>query len=812
MLRLQTLVLVCAVMLVPGFARAASYTWTGTTSLDWATAGNWTPAGVPGAADAVTIGSNKVVTAAANYTVSALTLESGSTLQGAGNITVTNTFTSYDATLDGLGMITVAAGGTTEIFNNSGGAKFKKRFKNSGWMNVNGGNMSLGADFENAVGGTVEIKNDAAIQWMGAVRPKISNAGTFKKSSGTGTMTITANFVNTGTVIAGAGTLRFDADYTQTAGTTTLNGGEIRTSSALNINGGILNGIGTIEGNVVNNASFKPGHSPGITTINGNYTQGATGVLDMEVGGLTPGTQFDQLVVNGTASLGGTFNVVQYAGFAPAESDSFQFVTYYSCSGTFSTVNNYWVGQQRYFTPTLTPTYYFATCHVDLNGPTVGVTAPIVEKGYASFTTATGTASDTWSGLASVSPLTARLYRYAGASTAGYWSGGTTWATTYTAAANERPVTGTATWSLTMPTLAANNKYSLRLTAKDKVGNTTVGPDVIFYIDSTVPATVTFTAPAASAFVKNLNSVSGTATDNTNGSGITSATLIVKRNSDAKFWTGTAWGTTSTPLATTVVGTTWSLSSGLPSGVDLPNGAYLLTATAYDKTGNLKTATNTVTVDAIAPTVTVTTPVNNTNYTALTSTTGTAADAGGLLKVTVMLYRYATASVTAAYWGGGTTWSAAYTAAANERLATGTTSWTLTFPTLTNGQYYLVATATDKAGNVTPSTAVGFWKTAGTSTLTLSTYTATASTNKINLTYTGALDATVAQTVLRYYITINGTPVSVSSAVYTATGNVALNMPAGALTTGATVVVKWTNLYDTTGKTLSGQTAAFTSQ
>src|SRR4051794_8916985 len=36
-------------------AKATAYTWNGNTSSNWATASNWTPAGVPGASDNVTI-------------------------------------------------------------------------------------------------------------------------------------------------------------------------------------------------------------------------------------------------------------------------------------------------------------------------------------------------------------------------------------------------------------------------------------------------------------------------------------------------------------------------------------------------------------------------------------------------------------------------------------------------------------------------------------------------------------------------------------------------------------------------------------
>lgn len=84
-------------------AKAAVYTWTGTASTDWATMGNWSPAGVPGAGDTA------ILQASANdpvlntpATVSAVELPNAVTLQLNAQLTVT-------------GYMDVAAGGTLNI-------------------------------------------------------------------------------------------------------------------------------------------------------------------------------------------------------------------------------------------------------------------------------------------------------------------------------------------------------------------------------------------------------------------------------------------------------------------------------------------------------------------------------------------------------------------------------------------------------------------------------------------------------------------------------------------------------------------------
>jgi hypothetical protein len=102
-----------------------------------------------------------------------------------------------------------------------------------------------------------------------------------------------------------------------------------------------LSGTGTIAGNVNNVAgTVTPGASPGILTITGNYTQGASGTLGMEIGGLTAGTQYDQLVVGGSTSLAGTLNTALVNGFVPVSGNTFTLIQSTGpVTGTFTTVN-----------------------------------------------------------------------------------------------------------------------------------------------------------------------------------------------------------------------------------------------------------------------------------------------------------------------------------------------------------------------------------------------------------------------------------------------------------------------------------------
>lgn len=217
------------------------------------------------------------------------------------------------------------------------------RFNNNGTITQSGAgmlNIPSGSVLINGADGTYDIQNDLGMtnNGGGGQGPRIDNAGLFTKSAGTGTDTIAASLVNTGTVLIASGTLAFD-HFTQTAGVLDLAGGNLSSpNSDITINGGIVRGNGTITGHVRNNTgTFSPGHSPGTITINGNYTQGSGGTLNIEIGGTAAGA-FDQLVVNGTATLGGTLNVSFINGFRPQLGDVYTFIVPTSVSGSFSQV------------------------------------------------------------------------------------------------------------------------------------------------------------------------------------------------------------------------------------------------------------------------------------------------------------------------------------------------------------------------------------------------------------------------------------------------------------------------------------------
>ena len=126
---------------------------------------------------------------------------------------------------------------------------------------------------------------------------------------------------------------------------TTTGGGLLSINNIQNADGGggvavgsgVLNGSGKIGGDLANEngGTVAPGNSPGTLTVDGNYTQGATGTLAIEIAE----TAFDRLVVNGQANLAGTLDVTLLDGYVPSDGATFDILDFSSVSGDFDTLN-----------------------------------------------------------------------------------------------------------------------------------------------------------------------------------------------------------------------------------------------------------------------------------------------------------------------------------------------------------------------------------------------------------------------------------------------------------------------------------------
>ncbi len=123
-------------------------------------------------------------------------------------------------------------------------------------------------------------------------------------------------------------------------GAGTWSGGDVDASSGspITLNAShSLTAKGVLTGTLTNNGSLSVGGSAGTLKVTNGYTQGATGALNMELGGNNPG-EYDLLQISGTAALAGTLNVSEINGYALA-GNSLDILTYESRSGSFNTLN-----------------------------------------------------------------------------------------------------------------------------------------------------------------------------------------------------------------------------------------------------------------------------------------------------------------------------------------------------------------------------------------------------------------------------------------------------------------------------------------
>ena len=132
------------------------------------------------------------------------------------------------------------------------------------------------------------------------------------------------------------------ATLTQNSGTTDLEA-DLDVAGAAGtfaLAGGTLKGDGSLTGSIQNTGgTVAPGSSPGVLTVDGNYTQGAGGTLAIELSGTGVGTDSDRLVVNGSSHVDGTLALTPLFSFVPALSFNYDVLTaVFGQTGTFATV------------------------------------------------------------------------------------------------------------------------------------------------------------------------------------------------------------------------------------------------------------------------------------------------------------------------------------------------------------------------------------------------------------------------------------------------------------------------------------------
>jgi autotransporter-associated beta strand protein len=200
---------------------------------------------------------------------------------------------------------------------------------------TNGGRINL-------LGGAVEftqssLTNSAAGQIVGhgtLDANSIANSGTMAFSGAANVLGNVTNNSGAKIISSGGGPATFFDDV--------VNIGEIRTSAGgFSVFFGSVTGTGSFTGTGTVNieGDLSPGSSPAAVNFAGNLTLGPLSSLAIEIGGLTPGSLHDKLIVAGLLDLDGTLAVSLTNGFNPAAGNSFDILDWGTLSGTFSAIN-----------------------------------------------------------------------------------------------------------------------------------------------------------------------------------------------------------------------------------------------------------------------------------------------------------------------------------------------------------------------------------------------------------------------------------------------------------------------------------------
>ncbi len=233
---------------------------------------------------------------------------------------------------------------------------------------------------------------------------------------------------------------------------------------------------------------------------------------------------------------------------------------------------------------------------VDATPPAVAITNPPNNLVATNLPSVAGTASDSGSGLASVA---LRLQR---ASDSMFWTG-TDWGVdTALAVTTNLDTSWVPSAALPADANLIDDTYTISVVATDNAGLFSTASRTVL-VDTTPPL-VAITNPPDASTITNLPAIEGTASDG--GSGLLPLALRIQRASDMMFWTGTAWGADTALAVTTNADTSWSVTTGLPAGMDLANGVYTLTVSATNHAGLSNSASVSVTVAVMSATIVTT--------------------------------------------------------------------------------------------------------------------------------------------------------------------------------------------------------------
>ncbi|MGH7936947.1 MAG: beta strand repeat-containing protein, partial [Bryobacteraceae bacterium] len=195
--------------------------------------------------------------------------------------------------------------------------------------------------FVNEANGLVRASNGGILLLSGSGSGSFDNRGTLAATTG-GALQFTGTVTSSGTVDVGNNSLSIsgNGNFTQTAGTFRLAGGTFTSSNGLSFNGGLIDARGTINSAITNSALLRPALGGSGLNVTGSVSLLSASQLSFQLGGLTQGSQYGFLNVNGTVALGGQLVLSFANGFqnSVTGSDTFTLMTTNGLNGSFTNI------------------------------------------------------------------------------------------------------------------------------------------------------------------------------------------------------------------------------------------------------------------------------------------------------------------------------------------------------------------------------------------------------------------------------------------------------------------------------------------
>ncbi|XKH39012.1 autotransporter-associated beta strand repeat-containing protein [Azospirillum doebereinerae] len=719
--------------------------------------------------NAVTVGTG------ATLTVGASALEIGS-LAGAGTVAInsgkeltvgsSNAPTSFSGNFSGAGGLTKMGSGTMTLSGTSSGSFSGTMAVREGTLSV-AGDANLGSGAVTLNGGTLTVTgagtidntitlgvNDGFIDTSVAVTLSnvISGSGGLTKS-GSGTLTLSGASTYSGITTVSAGTLLVTGALNGTSGVSVASG------ATLGGTGSIFSS-GSNQVTINSGATLAPGvagtnNGIGTLTINGNLRLSGTLAAEIGGGGGVGGTDYDQVVVNGTVSLnGGPLTVSRINGYTSTNGATYRIIdndgsdAIAGASGTFGTIaegTDTTSNGDIYTVSYLGGTGNDAVLTAVVNPTVSSVSATTANGSYKAGDTVSITVTFnravTVTGTPTLALGTGRTATYSSG------SGGTTLTFTYTVQAGDTSAdldyASTSALALNGGTIAdSSSSLAALLTLAAPGAANSLGANKAIVIDTTAPG-----APTAPDMTAGTDSGSSS-TDN------------VTSNTTPTF-TGTAEPNSTVTLydtdGTTVLGTGTTDGSGnysVTPTTALTPGTHTLTVKARDAAGNVSSVSGglSVIIDTSAP------AAPGTPVLPAASDTGISGSDG--------ITRTATPTITGTAEPNSTV--TLYDTDGTTVLGTGTAdgsgNYSVTVATaLSTGPHTITVKATDAAGNVSTASP-GLTVTVDTTAPTVTSVTSPTADGSYKAGDTISIQVSLSEAVI-----VNGTPTITLSNGRTAT-------------------------------------------